>query len=337
MTGKLNGNLNFKVGVRGTAFATRDAGITLEIDPVIGADSWTIDMNFAYDNVDLTGATTFGSGISQLSQPIFYTQKISTGITIGDGTCALVAMTTPAPPGKDRPNYENDLRTLVFVRPAIMKQRPTIVGSFPEARQVSFLLEAIEMDNNAAAEMMQMPTDYLNDAPMRERALQLIAKGEATRRETSYLVTRSGGRARVASIEEIIYPSEADPPRVPFEARIDSDTAKLVVPVSCNSFDTQNIGTIFQLKPIVWAENAFDVEVTPQLSELLGWDSYGKKESKLEQPVFTVMKTSTSTTLIGGQAVLLSAHVPVDRKTQKPRRDRRVVLFLTSAFQEVKR
>ena len=336
VTGKLNGNPNFLVGVRGTAFETRNAGITLEVDPVLGSDSWTVDLNLSYNNVELIGSTTYGSGLSQLSQPVFYSQRISTALSTGNGTCSLVAVTTPTSLDVNRPSYDNNMRTLVFVRSAVIKpqNRPEIENP-SVIRQVSILLEAIEMDSNAAAEMMQMRSEFLNDAPMRDRALQLIADGMADRRETSYLVTRSGQRARIDSVKEIIYPSETDPPEVPIEARIDSDTAKMVVPITPTAFNTRNVGITIELEPILWSETAIDVKIAPELSELIGWDSYGKKEAKLEQPVFHTVKTSTSTRLIDSQPVLLSAHVPIDRVTRKPKADRRIVIFLTGAVQKV--
>lgn len=91
-----------------TAFETRNTGVTLEVDPVLGADEYTIDLNLAPEVVEFDGFINYGSpiqttstnalGISTpvvitpntINMPVFNTRKVTTQVTIWDGqTVAL--------------------------------------------------------------------------------------------------------------------------------------------------------------------------------------------------------------------------------------------------------
>lgn len=92
-----------------TAFETRNTGVTLEVDPVLGADKLTIDLNLAPEVVEFDGFINYGSPIStastnlitgapepviitenRIEMPIFNTRKVTTQVTIWDGqTVAL--------------------------------------------------------------------------------------------------------------------------------------------------------------------------------------------------------------------------------------------------------
>jgi len=91
-----------------TAFETRNTGVTLEVDPVLGADEFTIDLNLAPEVVEFDGFINYGSPIqttavnalglvvpvviteNRIEMPIFNTRKVSTQVTIWDGqTVAL--------------------------------------------------------------------------------------------------------------------------------------------------------------------------------------------------------------------------------------------------------
>ncbi|MCB1092894.1 MAG: type II and III secretion system protein, partial [Verrucomicrobiae bacterium] len=91
------------------AFETRNTGITLEVDPVIGGDNFTIDLNLAPEVVEFEGFINYGSPINsvgidpvtggsstvqltenRIEMPIFSTRKVTTQVTIWDGqTVAL--------------------------------------------------------------------------------------------------------------------------------------------------------------------------------------------------------------------------------------------------------
>lgn len=96
-----------------TAFEMRPIGVRMEVDPVIGADGFTIDLNLAPEVTEFDGFINYGNPIFQvnsssvvagvlipagrveltpniINQPIFSTRKVQTAVTVWDGqTVAL--------------------------------------------------------------------------------------------------------------------------------------------------------------------------------------------------------------------------------------------------------
>jgi general secretion pathway protein D len=92
-----------------TAFETRNTGVTLEVEPVVGPDGYTIDLNLVPQVVEFEGFINYGSpitsnvtnpitGISQrnvitpnvINQPIFSTRKITTSVSVFDGSTVVL-------------------------------------------------------------------------------------------------------------------------------------------------------------------------------------------------------------------------------------------------------
>ena len=92
-----------------TTFENRDLGVTLEVEPQIGADNYTIELNLSPEVVEFEGFINYGSPIigprwnaltlsietyditpNVINQPIFSTRKVTTSVSIWDGqTVAL--------------------------------------------------------------------------------------------------------------------------------------------------------------------------------------------------------------------------------------------------------
>lgn len=92
-----------------TAFETRNLGVTLEVEPVVGPDGYTIDLNLSPEVVEFDGFVNYGSPIfgaqynrltfsidtpvlteNVINQPVFSTRKVTTSVSIWDGqTVAL--------------------------------------------------------------------------------------------------------------------------------------------------------------------------------------------------------------------------------------------------------
>ena len=92
-----------------TAFETRNTGVTLEVEPTIGPDGYTIDLNLVPQVVEFEGFINYGSpiqttdtnpitGISTtnvitpnvINQPIFSTRKVTTSVSIFDGQTVVL-------------------------------------------------------------------------------------------------------------------------------------------------------------------------------------------------------------------------------------------------------
>ena len=102
-----------------TAFETRNTGVTLEVEPVVGPDGVTIDLNLVPQVVEFEGFINYGSpifGISPpatslnpitgvtslltspsvlltqnvINQPIFSTRKVTTSVSVYDGSTVVL-------------------------------------------------------------------------------------------------------------------------------------------------------------------------------------------------------------------------------------------------------
>jgi general secretion pathway protein D len=91
-----------------TAFEMRPVGVRMEVDPVIGPDGYTIDLNLAPEVTDFEGFINYGSPINTssvnalglsttieltpntINQPIFSTRKVTTAVTVWDGQTVAI-------------------------------------------------------------------------------------------------------------------------------------------------------------------------------------------------------------------------------------------------------
>jgi general secretion pathway protein D len=88
-----------------TTFETRNTGVTLEVEPTVGPDGYTIDLNLIPQVVEFEGFINYGSPINAvdivrdraiavtenvINQPIFSTRKVQTSVTIWDGQTVVL-------------------------------------------------------------------------------------------------------------------------------------------------------------------------------------------------------------------------------------------------------
>lgn len=86
-----------------TAFETKNTGVSMEIDPLLGEDGITVELTLAPEVVEFEGFINYGSPINtgainaagvpttviltenRIEQPVFATRRLSTSVTIWDG------------------------------------------------------------------------------------------------------------------------------------------------------------------------------------------------------------------------------------------------------------
>jgi general secretion pathway protein D len=91
-----------------TGFETRNTGVTLEVEPVVGPDGITIDLNLVPQVVEFEGFINYGSpirtssvnilGMAQtveltpniINQPVFSTRKVTTSVSVWDGQTVVL-------------------------------------------------------------------------------------------------------------------------------------------------------------------------------------------------------------------------------------------------------
>lgn len=93
-----------------TAFEMRPVGVRMEVDPTVGADGYTIDLNLAPEVTEFDGFINYGSPIysvnttpgavafgsrveltpNVINQPVFSVRKVQTAVTIWDGQTVVL-------------------------------------------------------------------------------------------------------------------------------------------------------------------------------------------------------------------------------------------------------
>ena len=110
--GSGNGTVSISVVTPTTpnAFETRNTGVTLEVEPVVGPDGVTIDLNLVPQVVEFEGFINYGSPIfginpsiltnavnsqvlltqNVINQPVFSTRKVTTSVSVYDGSTVVL-------------------------------------------------------------------------------------------------------------------------------------------------------------------------------------------------------------------------------------------------------
>lgn len=82
-----------------TAFEMRPVGVRMEVDPTVGADGYTIDLNLLPEVTEFDGFINYGSPILSngevlteniINQPVFSTRKVTTSVTVWDGQTVVL-------------------------------------------------------------------------------------------------------------------------------------------------------------------------------------------------------------------------------------------------------
>jgi hypothetical protein len=96
-----------------TSFTTRNIGTTFSIDPVLGSDRSTIDINMGPEITDFIGWDFHGKEPAQVVQPVVTHLGVSTAISSRKGKAILAGMHTPIDRKSRKP--KNGKRVLVFI------------------------------------------------------------------------------------------------------------------------------------------------------------------------------------------------------------------------------
>ncbi len=110
------------------AFETRYVGTLFEVDPVLGADDFTIDLNFSLEHhtapptmrpIKVTAPG--GKAVNVVEMPEFHTNQIVTQLTLGDGAAKCVGGWHPSGgPGHEK----RETMQVAFIRAEIQSMPP---------------------------------------------------------------------------------------------------------------------------------------------------------------------------------------------------------------------
>ncbi|MEQ1933183.1 MAG: Amuc_1098 family type IV pilus outer membrane protein, partial [Fimbriimonadaceae bacterium] len=156
------------------------------------------------------------------------------------------------------------------------------------------------------------------------------------------VTTKSGQVATVEVVREFLYPTEFDPPEIPQTVSPTQTTSLLgggggssssfpVTPTTPTTFEMKPIGVRMEAEPTVGADGyTIDLRLAPEVTEFEGFVNYGSPistsgsdalgnpttlvltENKIEQPVFSSRKLSTSVTVFDGATVVMGGLIRED-------------------------
>ncbi len=147
------------------------------------------------------------------------------------------------------------------------------------------------------------------------------------------VVTKSGQKANVQVVRELIYPTEFDPPQIP--TNVGTNTVLIdqngnetfpplppipVTPSTPTAFEMRRVGVVLDVEPVISEDNkVIDLTITPEITEFVGFVNYGSPinsvasdgvkveltENRIFQPIFSSRKIATSVKVYDGATVVL--------------------------------
>ena len=199
---------------------------------------------------------------------------------------------------------------------------PEFAKGVPLQIHLSMKTIAFNYETSIPAEIANIENAFFTDAEYQSVIRKLGSIKGVDLMSSPSIVTRSGQLANVEVIREFVYPIEFDPAET---MKSPSSGAFPVTPIRPKKFATAEIGYVFDLKPRLLEDGSIEIEVSPKLSEFLGFLNFGAPitaqakgafgkskavvltENKLETPTFSRQGISTTfrmpsamTAMIGG-------------------------------------
>ncbi|HYF36305.1 MAG TPA: Amuc_1098 family type IV pilus outer membrane protein, partial [Prosthecobacter sp.] len=144
------------------------------------------------------------------------------------------------------------------------------------------------------------------------------------------VVTKSGQKATVQVVREMIYPTEFDPPQIPTTI---SPPPVIIIgvpwvappmvatPATPTAFEMRRVGVVLDVEPVISEDGrTIDLTITPEVTDFIGFVNYGSPirsvnttgtdfleitENRIFQPIFSTRKIVTGVKVWDGATVVL--------------------------------
>ena len=343
-----------------TAWETRNAGDSLEVEAVIQPDERTCDLNLVPQHVSLVGFRNESATPNTLPvpQPIFDTQKITTSTTVIDGQPAFLGtISRCTPQGAANGGGPSEI-SLAFLNVSLVNipaGKAPAKAVNPEPVELSYSLYSVE--RSAAHDMLVAPASV--NAPW-EKLQTLLAEKKARLEHVSTIKTKSGQRAVTEEIRELRYATEFNPPGgiskadhttrnttsevsgLPGAPRKTVTTESTTVSHSTpddpqipgygTAFETRNLGVTIEVEPVIGPDGVtIDLNEAVDSAKDLGVLRVNDAAAHgPQQPLFEHSKIDTSQTVPAGAHVFVGTMNPpgADGVNDRPATNYTWVLFV---------
>jgi len=321
-----------------SAWETRSAGDTLEIEPVLSADGQTCDVNLVPQHIRLTGLRDIpaGAGAAPVSQPIFDCQKLLTSASLPSGAPLFLGTYTPPPAGAAEAGPEEVWLAFLRVDAQVSAADPKPAPKSSHGGPLHIEYSIYSLDRAAALELLAAPSavsdaweklqPLLGEKKARFEHLTTITASpgqrvqtEETREERYWTEMRPASRA--GAVETTRRTTVAGPTTDPAQTAKDlsksttttetttvtrDDANSPRIPAYTTAFETRNAGVAVEIEPAL-SPDGQSVELNEIISQtkLLGnLPATGVAEKYPWQPLFEARKMTTTLTLPIGVHVL---------------------------------
>ncbi len=205
---------------------------------------------------------------------------------------------------------------------------PFAEGRSDEEDAPPILIQSIEYIEISLADTTRLLFDenmITDSVKLREALGVMLKEGKAKMYDTLSTVARSGTKTTSESIEEMIYPTEYEPPELPNSILVPDKQAnnpellralgQLKTPATPTAFEPRNVGSTFETESTLSEDmSKADVRLSPEFVSFSDWYKYNEETDVLgnkhdiRMPKFTVMRISTSVTIPVGKPQFIGMH-----------------------------
>ena len=205
-----------------------------------------------------------------------------------------------------------------------------LAGAWPAAadnrpKNIRVCVQFIEMPHPALTQLLA--AKEVTGPALHDQAMALVKDGQARLLESCLVICRSGQKATVETIREVIYPAEYEPPQIPCSIHlppIPRQPSPRLHHTTPTAFETRNAGVTFEIEPTLGSDaHIINLRLAPEVVAQTGVetsmeyrDDWG--DASLRMPVFETWKTNTGVTLVAGQFEFVSVIAPKPKAPAPP-------------------
>ena len=203
---------------------------------------------------------------------------------------------------KDIDVFESKVEQQIEKR--IIKEAQEAAANRPLTAGLIVIVEFIEVEMMDFSDWLLENPITTDATPLRKEVQKWVKGGSAEIIETLVVAARSGQRAKIEAISEVIYPTEYDPPGgAAAKEGEEKETIELLPPCP-TAFETRNVGATLEVDPVVGQDGTIDLNLAPEIVQA-GENSrfvtmLGDTEMIVEMPNFLTSKVTTQVSLRPG-------------------------------------
>ena len=163
---------------------------------------------------------------------------------------------------------------------------------------------------------------------LHDQALALVKTAAASVLETCVVTTLPNQKASLASIRELIYPTEYEPP-----GSVNLPPRPPSIRPALDAFETRHVGSMLEIEPSLQAgSRLIDLRLVPEIVQLVRMDTWMEHvdrwgDASVRRPVFEKSCLNTRVTLLAGQFEMVGVITPKPN-TPGPATTRKLLVFV---------